>query len=248
MVREQCVNIDGVTFDFWNTLYTDRPSGDSDLVRRARLAALHEAVEVCGGTSTPESIRESNSSGFAAYVEAWRGGRHYGAREHVFHVLGRLGVESCDGGVERAAQQIEELGAQADLMLLPGAAEAIPQLAAAGVRLGLISDTGLTPGRILRTFLERDGLLPHFSSLTFSDETGFPKPDPRMFQLTLDEMGVSADTSLHVGDTPRTDIAGALSMGMRAVRFAAISDTDEPPAAHAVIRDHRELLRLTREL
>lgn len=241
------MSIDGVTFDFWNTLYTDRPNGDSDFVRQARLAALREAVEVCGGAATPESLEESNSSGFVAYVEAWRGGRHYGAREHVVHVLGRLGAPSCDDGVERAAEQIEELGAQADLVLLPGATEAISQLAAAGVKLGLISDTGLTPGRILRIFLERDDLLPYFSSLTFSDETGFPKPDPRMFQRTLDEMGVRADTSLHVGDTPRTDIAGALGMGMRAVRFAAISDNNEPPAAHAVIRDHRDLLRLMRE-
>jgi len=99
----------------------------------------------------------------------------------------------------------------------------------------------------LITFLERDGLLPYFSSLTFSDETGFPKPDPRMFQLTLAEMKVEAATSLHVGDTPRTDIAGALSMGMRAVRFAAVHDSDEPPAADAVICNHLELLRLIEE-
>jgi len=242
------VNIDGVTFDFWNTLYTDRPSSDSDFVRSERLAALREAVETCGGAATPEKLGESNSSGFAAYVEAWRTGRHYGAREHVYHVLGLLGVAPCDGGVKQAAERIEELGRQADLVLLPGAAEAVPLLATAGVKLGLISDTGLTPGRILMTFLERDGLLPYFSSLTFSDETGFPKPDPRMFQRTLAEMGVDAGTSLHVGDTPRTDIAGALRMGMRAVRFAAVSDSDEPPAAHAVIRDHRELLRLVKEL
>jgi len=204
-------------------------------------------VMACGGSATPERIVESNSSGFAAYVEAWRGGRHYGAIEHVHHVLGLLGVEPCDGGVTRAADRIEELGKRADLLLLPGVAETLPALAAAGLKLGLISDTGLTPGRVLVTFLERDGLLPYFSSLTFSDETGFPKPDPRVFDLTLAEMGVKADSSLHVGDTPRTDIAGALNVGMRAVRFAAVNDSDEPPAADAVIRDHRDLLRLAKE-
>ncbi len=241
------MSIDGVTFDFWNTLYTDRSNGNSDVVRDGRLAALQHAVETCGGTATLEMLGESNSSGFAAYVEAWRAGQHYGSHEHVRHVLGLLGVVPCDEGVNAAARRIEELGRESDLELLPGARETVPLLAAAGVKLGLISDTGLTPGHILITFLERDGLLPYFASLTFSDETGFPKPDPRMFQLTLAEMNVEAPTSLHVGDTPRTDIAGALSMGMRAVRFAAVHDSDEPPAADAVICNHLELLRLIEE-
>jgi hypothetical protein len=36
-------------------------------------------------------------------------------------------------------------------------------------------------------------------------------------------------------------------MGMRAVRFAAVHDSDEPPAADAVICNHLELLRLLEE-
>ncbi len=142
------------------------------------------------------------------------------------------------------ARRIEESGANAHLQLQPGAAEVIPALAEAGVKLGLISDTGLTPGRFLVGFLERDGLLPYFSSLTFSDETGFPKPDPRMFHRTLAPLGVAPAEAAHVGDTPRTDIAGAQAVGMRAIRFAAAHDTDEPPAADYVIYDHRDLLSL----
>ncbi len=74
--------------------------------------------------------------------------------------------------------------------------------------------------------------------------TGYPKPDPRMFEATLAGMGVDPAHAMHVGDTPRTDIAGALALGMRAVRFAAANDVDEPPPAHAVFRDHPELLAL----
>lgn len=238
------MTIDGITFDFWNTLYTDRPDGRSEEVRVRRLTALRRAVEACGGVAEAGRLFEANRSGFAAYVQEWQSGRHYGAHEHVLHVLASFGLESRDGVVERAAKEIEELGAEADLILLPGAAEAVPRLAAAGIRMGLISDTGLTPGRILTLFLERDGLTEHFSTLTFSDVTGYPKPDPRMFEATLAGMGVEAARAMHVGDTPRTDIAGALGVGMRAVRFAAANDVDEPPAADAVIRDHTELLAL----
>jgi len=238
------MTIAGITFDFWNTLYTDRRDGSSDAARTKRLAALGRAVEECGGSADPELLAEANRSGFAAYVAEWRSGRHYGAREHVLHVLEAFGLSSRDGTVHRIAAEIEDLGAQADLVLLPGAAEAIPRLAEAGIRLGLISDTGLTPGRILVSFLENDDLLRHFSTLTFSDITGYPKPDPRMFTATLAGMGVEPGRAMHVGDTPRTDIAGALRMGMRAVRFAAANDVDEPPPAHAVICDHTELMAL----
>jgi putative hydrolase of the HAD superfamily len=238
------MTIDGITFDFWNTLYTDRRDGSAEIARELRMASLRRAVEECGGRPDADRLAEANRAGFGAYLEAWRAGRHYGAREHVLYVLGRFGLSSRDGVVDRAAMEIEDLGAQADLILLPGAAEAIPKLAAAGIHIGLISDTGLTPGRVLTGFLERDGLLPHFSTLTFSDITGYPKPDRRMFEATLSGMGVEPGRAMHVGDTPRTDIAGALQMGMRAVRFAAANDVDEPPPADAVICDHTELFAL----
>jgi len=110
---------------------------------------------------------------------------------------------------ERAAHEIEESSVQAPLELLPGVRETIPALARAGYKLGIISDTSLTPGRLLMQFLQADGLLAHFSALTFSDVTGYTKPDPRMFRATLAEMGATPGEAAHIGDTPRTDIAGA---------------------------------------
>ena len=44
-----------------------------------------------------------------------------------------------------------------------------------------------------------------------------------------------------MGDTPRTDIAGAKAMGMVTIRCAGAIDHEEPPEADFVIRDHREI-------
>ena len=234
------MTIRAITFDFWNTLYADAGT-DREALIDVRLGVLREALDACGVSVPDETLRAAHQAGFDAYTVAWRDGRHYGARDQVEHVLQRFGAASCNGVVDRAARIIEETGIDARLRLLPGVAEVIPELAAAGIRLGLISDTGLTPGRVLLRFLEQDGLLPHFSALTFSDETGFPKPDPRMFGRTLAGLGALPRESLHVGDTPRSDIAGALGAGMFAVRYAAVNDLPEPPEPHAVIHDHREL-------
>lgn len=208
------------------------------------MAAIRDALAVSDLAPTEEELLAAWRSGFTAYLEAWQKGKHFGAFEQVGHMLERFGAAPDDGIIARTARRIEQSGAHANLQLQTGAAEVIPALAGAGIKLGLISDTGLTPGRILLGFLKRDGLLPHFSSLTFSDETGFPKPDPRMFQRTLAPLGVAPAEAAHVGDTPRTDIAGAQAVGMRAIRFAAAHDTAEPPVADSVIYDHRDLLPL----
>jgi len=239
---ETVVHIRAVTFDFWNTLYAEPLDGSAEASRSERMAIIREALSVCNRAPTDDELLAAWRSGFTAYLRAWREGRHFGALEQVAHVFERLSATSLDGIIGRTARRIEESGADANLQLQPGAADVIPALAGAGIKLGLISDTGLTPGRILRGFLERDGLRPYFSSLIFSDETGFPKPDPRMFHRALAPLGVPAAEAAHVGDTPRTDIAGARGVGMLAIRFAAAHDTAEPPAADSVIYDHRDLL------
>jgi FMN phosphatase YigB (HAD superfamily) len=69
-----------------------------------------------------------------------------------------------------------------------------------------------------------------------------------MFEVTLAGLGGAAEAAAHVGDTPRTDIAGAQAMGMVAIRCAAAADHGEPPAADFVIMDHREVPEIIRTL
>ncbi len=84
--------------------------------------------------------------------------------------------------------------------------------------------------------------------LTWSDETGFPKPDARMFTRTLAALAADPAQAAHVGDTPRTDIAGAKALGMIAIRYTAAADQEEPPEADYIVHDHRELPELLKRL
>jgi HAD superfamily hydrolase (TIGR01549 family) len=45
---------------------------------------------------------------------------------------------------------------------------------------------------------------------------GYEKPDVRTFQAALEPFDISSLEALHVGDQPRSDVAGALATGMRA--------------------------------
>jgi HAD superfamily hydrolase (TIGR01549 family) len=232
--------ISAITFDFWNTLYS-ADNGAMDLVRPRRIEVLRVLMERAGVGPSDDDLARAYRSGFDAYMAAWNRGDHFGAREQVLHILSVFETAVPEELLARAAAAIEDLSLLAPLQLLPGVRETVPRLAASGYKLGIISDTSLTPGRLLKHFLEADGLLQHFSALTFSDVTGYTKPDARMFESTLAELGAEAGQAAHVGDTPRTDIAGAKAMGMLSIRCAGAVDHEEPPAADFVIRDHGEI-------
>ncbi len=219
-----------------------------DSVRPRRIEVLKDLLRGAGVRPSEDDVAQAYRSGFDAYMAAWNRGVHFGAREQVLHILELFEAVVPEERVTRAAVEIEDLSLIAPLQLLEGVAETIPELAAAGYRLGIISDTSLTPGRLLKHFLEGDGLLGYFSALTFSDVTGYTKPDSRMFENTLAELGVDAERAAHVGDTPRTDTAGAEAMGMLSIRCAGAVDHQEPPVAHFVIRDHREIPGLLKRL
>ena len=238
------------TFDFWNTLYS-ADGGSWEEVRETRMSALRGLLAAAGLHPAQEELDRVYQTGFDVYMGAWTSGRHFGAKEQVDYFIQEFGIDRvvlADEVIARAILEIENAARHGALPLLPGVAETIPLLASEGYRLGLISDTSLTPGRVLQEFMEADGILEYFSALTFSDETGYPKPDRRMFERTLAALGAEPSAAAHVGDTPRTDIAGAKAVGMVTIRCAGANDVEEPPEADFVIRDHREIPAILKRL
>jgi putative hydrolase of the HAD superfamily len=56
-----------------------------------------------------------------------------------------------------------------------------------------------------------------FEVIMISGELGVGKPDPRIYQETLRQLGHAADACVMVGDNFRRDVAGAQDAGIRAV-------------------------------
>jgi FMN phosphatase YigB (HAD superfamily) len=80
-------------------------------------------------------------------------------------------------------------------------------------KLGVCSNFSHS-GTALRV-LEEAGLQSHLNAVVISDEVGFRKPRPEIFQSTLDALGVAAEETLHVGDDLRADVGGAAPLGIR---------------------------------
>ena len=56
-----------------------------------------------------------------------------------------------------------------------------------------------------------------FDAAVFSCSCGLRKPDPRIYRLALDELGVEPGEALFVGDGANDELAGAERVGMHAI-------------------------------
>lgn len=97
--------------------------------------------------------------------------------------------------------------------LKPGAWEILDALRDKGMKLALISNTPPTSHYIL-DFLQ---LRQRFDIIVFSCDVGYLKPDPRIFKITLDKLGVPPQNTIVVGDKIRTDILGGAILGMKSI-------------------------------
>jgi len=227
-----------ITFDFWSTLYQPKTVDYTQ-----RILRLKEAVEAgSGAVFTDEGFAAAVKAARRAWSRTWETEhRTIGASEWLSVLLAQLGV-SLDAP-HRA--DIEEMLARTVLedrpTPAPEVSAVLPELASR-YRLAIISDTGLSPGRVLRQLLADDGLLPYFTVCTFSDELGRSKPHADAFLRTLDALKVAPHEAVHVGDLLRTDIAGAQRVGMRAVQYIGLNrDEDDAITPDAVIHRHTEL-------
>jgi len=64
---------------------------------------------------------------------------------------------------------------------------------------------------------ERCGLEGRFQFVVFSQDYGVGKPDPRLFEVAVEQAGCSGQELLHVGDSLENDVAGAQRAGVRSV-------------------------------
>jgi putative hydrolase of the HAD superfamily len=61
------------------------------------------------------------------------------------------------------------------------------------------------------------GLRPYFHFVLDSRLVGVEKPDPRIFQIALDQVGISPAEALYIGDLYSIDVVGSRAAGMHAI-------------------------------
>jgi len=216
--------IAAVTFDLWDTLIQEYPGG-SDKVDRLRIHRIGSLLDSRGIVHTQKEI-ESAYKDTGDFLElAWSKKRDMPVHDQVLFMLSAIDDKLSSKLSKQDLAEVERIYAESIFdnppRVLPGAKEALKALKDKSYRIGLISNTGRTPGSALRTVMQNIGILGFFDATTFSNETLVRKPSEGAFRATLDKLKVIPKAAVHVGDDAESDIIGAKKAGMRAIHIVA---------------------------
>ena len=223
--------ITAVTFDLWQTLLVD--NRELGLTRsNARLEGVRQILSACGEEFDAERISEAYWDCYRQCVAIREGLLDVSFPEQI-----NIFVESISPGLghrlgRKALDEITCVYADSFLDYPPPAhGDAVSVLRSVrdmGLRIGLISNTGMTPGTTFRTYLANTGMLEFFDILTFSDEVKMSKPAREIFLLTLRSLHSAPGETVHVGDSIRNDVVGAKDCGLKTVWITGFSEREDP--------------------
>jgi len=194
----------GVIFDLFGTLVDDFVTWigqmQSELI--AALAVPSESfTEIWRQTAAMRTI------GAFQTVEA--------SIDYVCGIIGiQVPAEQMAKAVEIRLQNIRRgLNPRADVL------ETLTQLKSAGHKIGLVSNCSIEIP-ILWPETEFADL---FDSAIFSSRERLKKPDPRIYQLTCQRLGVEPAACIYIADGENHELAAAAKLGLHAVLFRNLS-------------------------
>lgn len=117
-------------------------------------------------------------------------------------------------------------------------------------KVGLISN--FTHAPVIYKSLRKLGINQFFNVVVVSDENGWRKPSPKIFQDALDKLQVQACEVVYIGDSPIEDIKGAKQAGLKTVfvpsqfnSLDVLSESRQKPDYTAVdLKDISEKLKI----
>ena len=192
-------DLDAVTIDGFGTLLTL-----ADPVPR-----LQEALRAQG----VERARDDVAAAFAREGSYYRAQSHRGRNPESLAALRLECVTVFLDPLQAPIQPgdfVDDFIGSLRFEAVPGAVETVERLRAASLLLAVVANWDVS----LHEHLEMLGLDRLFDTVVTSAEAGAPKPDPRIFQLALERLGVTPARALHVGDEPK-DEEGARAAGMQ---------------------------------
>lgn len=201
-IKKVRLMIQAVTFDLWGTLIVAHEGYDRS-VKNKRADLVYEALK---GKVSREEVSKALEQSWS-HIENFRSTLRDVPTNKQVQILQSLLHVECD---------LEKPYTEAILSDLPEinpyVEEVLTQLE---TKTGIISNTGATPGKVLRIVLDKMGILKFFDLTLFSNEVGYLKPHPEIFLHASEALGVSPPRMLHVGDDVKTDIEGARQVGMQ---------------------------------
>lgn len=235
-----------VTFDLYDTLIELHPT---------RWDRLHAILSSLGIAADMEALRDADVAAEDFYTELNtiqpirdrpKAEREQFRLEHLRRWLRAAGVAFDETAlVEIRRRYLAEFDAPAVRATVGSGyrvfADVVPTMRT-------LHDAGIKTAVISNADRDVTALCTHFEFahemdlIVTSAIVGWEKPDVRTFQAAFEPLGVEPAATLHIGDQPRSDVAGALAAGMRASLIDRYARLDQADFDVPVFRDFAGLL------
>ena len=201
-----------ITFDLWNTLIANRSYGNQ------RYNFLIDFMHKQSYKVSLDELKEKYNSALEKHriTEKKFGLIHFQLEDRLKELFSSLKLVITPNLLNNLIIDLEDILMLDPPPLMDGVKETLEYLSK-NFKLGVISDTGITPGRVLRKVLETHDILKYFQTTIFSNETGYLKPSNAMFETALKNMEIDSENAIHIGDLLQTDIIGAEEAGMKTI-------------------------------
>lgn len=206
--------IHAVALDLWGTLIVDAPGGGRRRMRR-RERLLSEAYQRAGaGAGAVEAAPKAIRFAIDQLVVAHQSNIDLSGDDRVNAVRDSM-MRQCPDTLEddRLLAALEEAVCESARWeppdIIDGVAGELTELKRRGLKLAVVSNTGLAPGRHVERALVERGFDRWIDHWIWSDDVLSWKPGAVIFEVALDALGVEPGEAAFVGDTPEADILGA---------------------------------------
>ncbi len=229
MERSECVEIQAVIFDMYETLVTQFCS------------PLYYGAQIAQDLGlTPENFLP----GWRSTEEARATGKKT-FEEVIAQLLHDHGIYTPEG-YRSVVEKRTNIQADCFSHLHPQILPMLSRLKEKGIKIGLITNCFSEEAKLIR----ESKLFSYFDAPCLSYEFGVRKPDPAIYRKCMEKLGISAENCLYVGDGGSQELETARALGMQAVQavWYRRSDFENYQAAirpdFAKISEPMELLML----
>lgn len=212
-------SIKAVTFDLWETLLLDK-MGWSSRRKNARCRNIAQALLKLGIKISVKQIALAFNEMKTWLADFWNMDKDVTHLDQIGFLIKTASQDSITMKKEWGDQL--SLAYVSALFEVPpylnhDARKSLQWLKNQDKLLGIICNTGLTPGFGLRKFLTRKGVAKYFDLMLFSDELGVRKPSPKIFQMAARKFQIEPREIVHIGDNLKSDVWGARNAGFKAI-------------------------------
>ena len=125
-----------------------------------------------------------------------------------------------------------------NMNLFDGAMDFMKSIKKAGLKIALCTDM---TAHIQYRKLKKLGITDLIDVLVTSEESGFEKPSPVIFNLVLEKLKIKPSEAIYIGDHINKDVKGSMNCGLTPIWFKYVYDFEDNSVDCLKVKSYRDL-------